>query len=242
MAIDCINLEKSFGSRKVIAGLNLRIKDNEFVVVVGPSGCGKTTLLSMLAGFEKPSGGEILIDGQRIVGPGRDRGFVFQDYALFFWKTVLGNVMSGIRDKKNAKQIAMKFIRKVGLEEFANEYPHRLSGGMKQRVGLARALAYEPAVLLMDEPFGALDAQTRKLMQRELLRILKTMSKTIVFVTHSVIEAVYLADRVVVLSKRPAGIVYETTIEIKGERSFTNHKFLEYRNKILKFLDHETGI
>jgi NitT/TauT family transport system ATP-binding protein len=150
--------------------------------------------------------------------------------------------MSGIKEKKHRREIAMEYIERVGLTEFANVYPHKLSGGMKQRVSIARTLAYNPEILLMDEPFGALDAQTRKLMQQELLKLLRELNKTIVFVTHSVIEAVYLADRVIVMSKRPAKIIYESEIIFKGDRSYTSSKYLEYRKEILHYLNYETGV
>lgn len=240
--IKCKNITKKFGNLLVLDNINLTIREGEFVIVLGPSGCGKSTLLYILACFEKPTEGKVFIRDEEVKKPGRDRGFVFQDYALFPWKTVLGNVMSGLKNKKDKQKIAQEFIDKVGLTDFTHEYPHKLSGGMKQRVGLARALAYDPEILLMDEPFGALDAQTRKLMQQELLKLLKSFNKTIVFVTHSVIEAVYLADRVVVFSKRPAKIIYEQEIKIEGERHYTDDKFLEYREKILHYLNQETGV
>jgi len=242
MSIECKNIFKKYGDLLVIEKINLSIRKGEFLVVLGPSGCGKSTFLYMLAGFEKPSRGNIYIHGKEINKPGRDRGFVFQDYALFPWRTVLGNVMSGIKEKKNRRVTAMEFIERVGLTEFANVYPHKLSGGMKQRVAIARALAYNPEILLMDEPFGALDAQTRKLMQQELLKVLRELNKTVVFVTHSVVEAVYLADRVIVMSKRPAKIIYESEMIFKGDRSYTSNEFLEYRKEILHYLDYETGV
>jgi len=242
--IKCENVTKSFGDLNVIDDITVRIKKGEFVVLLGPSGCGKSTFLNIIAGFEHPTKGNIEVNGRAINKPGKDRGFVFQDYALFPWKTVMGNVMSGLdmRDKQKKRETAMHYIQKVGLEKFADTYPHELSGGMKQRVSIARALAYEPEILLMDEPFGALDAQTRKLMQQELLKILKDFNKTIVFVTHSVIEAVYLADRVLVFSNLPAKIIYEEDIHIEGERNYLNDDFLEYRKEILYYLDSQTGI
>lgn len=242
--ITCKNVCKNFGSLEVLKNINLKVNRGEFLVLLGPSGCGKSTFLTLIAGFEKPTSGKILIKGKEIKSPGKDRGFVFQDYALFPWKTVLGNVMSGLdgKSKKEKEDIASFYIKKVGLERFTNSYPHELSGGMKQRVSIARALAYDPEILLMDEPFGALDAQTRKYMQQELLRILKEFDKTIVFVTHSVIEAVYLADRVVVFSNIPANIIYEATIEMTGERNYLSDEFLAYRKEILHYLDTQTGI
>ncbi|NIP67007.1 ATP-binding cassette domain-containing protein, partial [Candidatus Bathyarchaeota archaeon] len=180
-----------------IQDLNLRVEEKELTVIVGPSGCGKSTFLYMVAGFEKPTSGKILLDGKPITKPGPDRGFVFQEFVLYPWRTVLGNVTFGLEiagiSKEKAEKRAMSYIELVGLEGFENAYPHTLSGGMKQRVGIARALAYNPEVLLMDEPFGSLDAQTRKFMQGELIRIWEELKKTVLFVTHSVIEATYLA-------------------------------------------------
>jgi NitT/TauT family transport system ATP-binding protein len=244
MIIECEKVTKRFGQLQVIDPVDLSIKEGEFVVLVGPSGCGKSTFLYMLAGFEKPTSGTIRMLGKKVEKPGRQVGFVFQDYALFPWKTVLGNVTSGlkIKDKNEKRDIALHYIEKVGLSDFAHEYPHRLSGGMKQRVGIARALAYDPPVLLMDEPFGALDAQTRKYMQQELTRILQDFNKTIVFVTHSVVEAVYLADRVVVFSNRPSRILYNERLDFPGERHYTGERFLKYREDILHYLNQETGI
>lgn len=241
--IEFENVSKNFDNLEVIKNINLKIKENEFFVILGPSGCGKSTLLNLIAGFEKPSKGKVLIDGKIVEKPNKDIGFVFQDYVLFPWKTVLGNVeMSISASKKERRNIAIHYIEKVGLKDFANEYPHKLSGGMKQRVAIARALAYNPKILLMDEPFGALDAQTRKLMQQELLNILKDFKKTVVFVTHSVIEAVYLADRVIVMSKRPSKIIFESKIKIDGERNYLDKDFLKYREEILRHLDPEIGI
>src|SRR6056297_3320191 len=193
MIIECSNVYKSFDDLKVLENINLKVNSGEFVMLLGPSGCGKSTFLSMIAGFEKPTAGTVKVLDKQVEHPGKNFGFVFQDYALFPWRTVLGNVMSGIDagKKTEQKEKAMFFLEKVGLQDFASQYPHTLSGGMKQRVGIARALAYDPPILLMDEPFGALDAQTRKFMQQELTRILEDFNKTILFVTHSVIEAVY---------------------------------------------------
>jgi len=240
--INCFNLSKWYDNLLVLDNISVKIKKGEFLVILGPSGCGKTTLLQSIIGFIKPNSGKVLINGEELKRPDRRFGYVFQDYALFKWKTVLGNVMSGISKVRNKKEIALKIIDKVGLLKFTDKYPHQLSGGMKQRVGLARALAYNPEILLMDEPFGALDAQTRKLMQQELLRILKEFNKTVVFVTHSVVEAVYLADRVIVLSKIPAKILLDEKIKISGHRDYLNKEFLFHREKILKVLDTQTGI
>ncbi len=243
MKIECTGIDHSYGNLKVLQDFNLSVPEGKFYVILGPSGCGKSTILRFMAGFEQPTQGAVYIDGQKVVGPSRKIGFVFQDYALFPWKTVLGNVMAGIRDKKQKKGLAMRYLRKVGLEKFAHVYPHNLSGGMKQRVGIARALVYNPEILLMDEPFGALDAQTKKVMQQELLDLLKKMKKTIVFITHSVLEAVYLGDEVIVMSKSPSKIVYKKKIDLEyAERNYTNHHYLKYREEILKHLHPEVGI
>jgi len=241
------NVTKLFGknSDRVVAldGVNLELFDNKFTTIVGPSGCGKSTLLYLLAGFEKVTSGEILKDGTPIQGPAPDRGFVFQDFALFPWRTVLGNVMFGLTTngyaKKQAKEIAMNYINLVNLAGFEHAYPHTLSGGMKQRVSIARALAYDPEVLLMDEPFGSLDAQTRKYMQEELVKIWEKFHKTVVFVTHSVIEAVYLSDIIVVMSARPGKVkgVFEATFP--RPRSYIGEDFLGLRKEVLGLLEEE---
>jgi NitT/TauT family transport system ATP-binding protein len=185
--------------------VSLEVRQGEFVSVVGPSGCGKTTLVNMIAGFIPLSGGEILIDGRAVSGPGPDRGVVFQSFALFPWKSVLDNVAFGPRmrglPKDECQQIAREYLQLVGLAHAEGRYPTELSGGMQQRVGVARALANKPDVLLMDEPFASVDAQTRMTLQEELTRIWLERRPTIVFITHDVEEAVFLADRVVVLSK-----------------------------------------
>jgi ABC-type nitrate/sulfonate/bicarbonate transport system ATPase subunit len=207
---------KSFPSRdgresiRVVDDLDLTIADREFVCVLGPSGCGKTTLLWMLAGLVRPDAGEIAIDGQRVTGPGADRGMVFQDFALLPWADVLTNIAFGLelrgvgRDERLSRAAALAAA--VGLHGFERHYPRELSGGMQQRVSLARALAIEPSILLMDEPFGALDSQTRRGLQEDLLTLHVESRRTVVFVTHSIDEAVRLGDRIVLLSRRPARI------------------------------------
>ncbi len=245
--IEISHLRKEFreDGRSVVAleDLNLSIPEGKFTVLIGPSGCGKSTLLYMLAGFEKPTSGALLLDGAPIQKPAPDRGFVFQDYALFPWKTVLGNVMFGLRNtgwsKKDAEARAREFISLVNLQGFEEAYPHTLSGGMKQRVAIARALAYNPKVLLMDEPFGALDSQTRKHMQQELVRIWERTGKTVVFVTHSVIEAVYLADRIVVLTARPGRVKGVIDVDIPRPRDYTESSYLELRTEVLDLLEEE---
>jgi len=244
--IRIIGVKKVYeGEKKVLAldNVNMEIKENEFAVIVGPSGCGKSTLLSLIAGFEKPTEGKILLDGKEVDKPAPDRGFVFQDFALYPWRTVLKNITFGLElkgvTKEEAKKKAMRYIKMVGLEGFEEVYPHTLSGGMKQRVAIARALAYEPEVLLMDEPFGSLDAQTRKLMQMELIRIWGKTKRTVVFVTHSVIEAVYLADKVFVMTARPGRVKGIVEIDIPRPREYTDKRFLKIREKILSLLQEE---
>jgi len=240
------NLEKTFSTGKTVTALkkiNLDINDNEFAVLLGPSGCGKSTLLYLIAGFEKPTKGTIKLDNKIIKKPDSDRGFVFQDFALYPWRTVLRNVTFGLEMKNTPKQKAIeeakKYIKMVGLDGFEDAYPHTLSGGMKQRVGIARALVYHPEVLLMDEPFGALDAQTRKHMQMELENIWEQTKKTVIFVTHSVIEAVYLADRVFVMTARPGTIKGVVDVDLPRPRNYTDDKFLNVREKILNLLESE---
>jgi NitT/TauT family transport system ATP-binding protein len=212
------------GSKEFVAlkDINLKVNKGEFVAIVGPSGCGKSTLLDILAGLAQPTSGSILIDGKQVSGPALDRGIVLQGYALFPWRTVRQNVEFGLEIKKipkaERKVISASYINLVGLEGFGDHFPHELSGGMKQRVAIARALAYDPEVLLMDEPFAAVDAQTRETMQDELLRIWEETGKTIVFVTHSIEEAVFLADRVVVLGTNPGSIKEILDIDLPRPR------------------------
>jgi NitT/TauT family transport system ATP-binding protein len=215
------------------------VHDGEFVTVIGPSGCGKSTLLHIMGGFIRAEAGAIRVHGRQVNGPGPDRGMMFQEFALFPWKTVAGNVAWGLeaqglpRDRIDAT--VEKYLGMIGLTEFRNHYPAELSGGMKQRVALARVLAFDPEVLLMDEPFGALDAQTRETMQEELTRLWERTGKTIVFVTHDIDEAVYLGDRVVVLTARPGRIREEVRIELPRPRSLEIKKSAqchEYRNHI----------
>ncbi len=241
--IRAVDLRKVFGNVVAIDGLNLEIKESEFAVIVGPSGCGKSTFLYLIAGFEKPTSGKIFLNDEVIQGPGPDRGFVFQEFALYPWKSVLSNIMFGLEiqgiPKGEARKKAMHYVRMIGLEGFEEKYSHELSGGMKQRVGIARALAYDPEVLLMDEPFGALDAQTKKIMQGELLRIWRETKKTVVYVTHSVIEATYLADRVFVLTSRPSKVKGIIDIDVPRPRDYTSDEFLDARKQVLNLLEEE---
>lgn len=212
----------AFDDLRVLDGVDLEVEAGEFLTVIGPSGCGKTTLLRLVDGLADPDAGEVLVDGDPVTGPRRDVATVFQDFRLFPWRTVRDNVALGldVRDvpREERDERAEEWIRRVGLEGFADAYPSELSGGMRQRVGLARALAVDPDVLLMDEPFGALDAQTRDMLQRELLRLLEGTEKTVLFVTHDVGEAVFLADRVVVLSTKPASVGRDLPVEFDRPR------------------------
>ncbi|ATN32306.1 nitrate ABC transporter ATP-binding protein [Rhizobium sp. ACO-34A] len=226
-------------------GVNLDIKRGEFVSIIGPSGCGKSTLLYIVGGFVPASDGTIKIDGKPIRGPGPDRGPVFQEFALFAWKTVIENVGYGLRlqgkSKAETHERALGLLRMVGLEKFANFYPKELSGGMKQRVAIARTLAYNPEILLMDEPFGALDAHVRTHLQRDLLNIWEEHRKTVLFVTHSVEEAVYLSDRVIVMAAGPGRIVRDIPIELDRPRHraelMFNHTFQKYVTEIEGMID-----
>jgi NitT/TauT family transport system ATP-binding protein len=202
--------ERKGGSYKALEPVSLSIADQEFVAIAGPSGCGKTTLLRMAAGLDFPTSGRVFVADEPIRGPGPDRAVVFQQFALFPWKTVCENIGFGLRcrrtPRQQRKELVARFVRLMGLEDHEDAYPHQLSGGMQQRVAIARAYVVEPGVLLMDEPFGALDAQTRAEMQEELIRIRRVQPRTVLFITHSVEEAVYLADRVVVMTGRPGRV------------------------------------
>lgn len=209
------NLQKHFTAngevRSVFDGVSLDIHRREFICVIGPSGCGKSTFIRIVAGLDDATGGAVLLDGKAVTGPGPDRGMVFQGYTLFPWLTVKRNVMFGLemrgKDKTTAESEARQWLEMVGLSKFENSYPHELSGGMKQRVAIARALANEPRILIMDEPFGALDAQTRCQMQSYLLQIWRKVDVTIVFITHDLDEAAYLSDRILVMGSNPGRVV-----------------------------------
>jgi NitT/TauT family transport system ATP-binding protein len=228
-----------------VQSASFNIGESEFLCIVGPSGCGKSTLLNIIAGFIKPTGGEIRIAGQAVTGHGMDRGVVFQDFAqLFPWRTALGNVAFGLEMKGLAKdareQIARKQLQLVKLEKFVNSYPHHMSGGMQQRVAIARALAYNPAVLLMDEPFAALDALTRDDMQRLLADVWRETRKTVIYVTHNVAEAVYLADRVVVMTPHPGTVKVEVPITLRRPRDPLSVEFLDYQKQLLRQLGQQS--
>ncbi len=234
------------GRVQAVVGANFAMEASEFLCLVGPSGCGKSTLLNIVAGFLKPTGGEIRIGGKPVTGHGMDRGVVFQDFAqLFPWRTALGNVAFGLEMKGVAKAereaTAREQLRLVKLEKFADSYPHHLSGGMQQRVAIARALAYNPSVLLMDEPFAALDALTRDDMQRLLAEVWRATAKTVIYVTHNVAEAVYLADRVVVMSPHPGRVKTEVAITLPRPRDPLSVEFLEHQKELLRHLGNETA-
>src|SRR5471030_342795 len=227
-----------------VQNVNFNIDASEFLCLVGPSGCGKSTLLNIIAGFLTPTGGQIKIGGKPVTGHGMDRGVVFQDFAqLFPWRTALGNVAFGLEmkgvPKQEREEIARAQLKLVKLEKFVHSYPHHLSGGMQQRVAIARALAYNPAVLLMDEPFAALDAMTRDDMQRLLADVWKATRKTVIYVTHNVAEAVYLADRVIVMSPHPGTVKAEIKIDLPRPRDPLSVEFLECQKELLRHLGHD---
>ena len=237
------NVVKEYDGRRgktvALNGVNLDIKENEFICVVGPSGCGKSTLLNIIAGLLEPTSGAAYLYGKKIEGTGVERGVVFQQYALFPWRTVLKNVMFPLEMKKTpadeAEKIARKYIKSVGLEGFENAYPKELSGGMRQRVAIARAYAADPEVLLLDEPFGALDAQTRVQLQTELLETWEKEKKTCFFITHDVEEAIILAQRVIIMSARPGRIKKIVDIDIpypRTQATKTEPRFVELKNEI----------
>jgi NitT/TauT family transport system ATP-binding protein/sulfonate transport system ATP-binding protein len=228
------------GEVEALAPIDLTIPKGEFVCMIGASGCGKSTLLRIIAGFEDPTTGSVAMYGKPITGPGSDRGMVFQDYALFPWMTVRENISFGPRQRQLPREetarIADEFVRMVGLERFAERYPNQLSGGMKQRVAIARVLANDASILLMDEPFGALDALTREQLQNELLQIWKRTGVTTIFVTHSVEEAVLLADRVLVMSAGPGRIESDFRIDLARPRDVSSPEFNALRRDIARRL------
>jgi NitT/TauT family transport system ATP-binding protein len=240
-------LSKSFDSISAVENIDLKIGAGEFVSLVGPSGCGKSTLLYMIGGFVQPTSGRLLADGKPITKPGIDRGIVFQDYALFPWLTVYDNIAYGLQMKgcsrAEEKATVARYIDLIGLKGFETRYPRELSGGMKQRVALARTFAYGPDILLLDEPFGALDSQTREIMQDELLRLWGSTGKTILMVTHDVSEAVYLSSRVCVMSRRPGRIVHEfpITLDRSGAREsiVLSPAYTELHNQVWLAVRHE---
>ena len=250
LAIDDVRLvyRRASDESELVAldGVSLEVDEGEFVAIVGPSGCGKSSLLLLINGLLRPTSGRVLLNGRPVQAPGADRALVFQEFALLPWRTVLHNVELGLelngRPAAERREIARRNIRLVGLAAFERYFPHQLSGGMRQRVGIARALAVEPEVLLMDEPFGALDAQTRQVMAAELLGIWERDRQTILFVTHDIDEAIYLADRVAVMSGRPGRVIDVVQVDLPRPRGFDlrNHpRFADYRRRIWQRLEEE---
>lgn len=245
IALDRVDIHFGTGNTAVqaLSGIDLQIAAGEFISILGPSGCGKSTIIGAIAGFTQPSSGELFVDGRRVKSPGSDRGVVFQQHTLFPWKTVLENVEFGLKMRGVAKpprrHAAEEILAQVGLSEFTQHYPNQLSGGMQQRVNLARVLVNRPRVILMDEPFGALDAQTRLSMQQLLLELWHELHMTIVFVTHDVDEALYLSDRVIVLTSRPGRVKAEISIDLPRPRSYdllTTERFMAHKREAMELL------
>jgi NitT/TauT family transport system ATP-binding protein len=245
------NLSHWFGSGShrllVLDNVSLSLANNEFVSVVGTSGCGKSTLLNIIAGLINPEEGDVWVDGVPITGPGRDRGVVFQTYTLFPWMPVWKNVHFALNksnlSKKEKRELASHYIETVGLKGFENAYPNQLSGGMRQRVAIARVLVYKPKVLLMDEPFGALDAQTRGMMQELLLRVWEEHRVTVLFITHDVDEAIFMSERVITMTARPGKIKREVRIDLPHPRTYeimTSPEFVELKQSIIEAIREET--
>ena len=251
IALEVAGLRKSYlkngQSLHILDVERFAAREGEFITIIGPSGCGKSTLLHIMGGFIPAEAGRIEVYGKEVRGPGPDRGMMFQEFALFPWKTVAGNIAWGLEVQgwpgKKIGETVGHYLGMIGLRDFANHYPAELSGGMKQRAALARVLAFDPKVLLMDEPFGALDAQTRETMQEELTRLWERTGKTIVFVTHDIEEAVYLGDRVVVMSARPGRIRQEVKIDLPRPRGLEIKKSMqchEYRNHVWDLIRSES--
>lgn len=248
MTIEIKNICKSFeGKNKnlsVLKDINLTINDGELICLLGPSGCGKTTLLRLIAGLEQPSSGEIIANGEVVKKPSGDRAVIFQQYSLFPWLTVLQNVTFGLEmTKKGTKEeniaAAERYLESVGLIDFKDSYPHELSGGMKQRVAIIRSLLNHSPILLMDEPFSAVDMQTRHKLQEQLIGVWKRFNNTIVFVTHDVDEAVYLADKIVILDKNPGRVASIVEVDIERPRRRDSREFIQIQESIVKDLDME---
>jgi len=234
------------GRLLALENVDLSVEEGEFVTIVGPSGCGKTTFINIADGLLKPTAGKILLDGKEVTGPGHDRAMVFQDPCLLPWRTVFKNVIYGLECRGQAgaaeKERALSFVKLVGLDGFEDHYPHELSGGMQQRCNLARALTVDPEILIMDEPFAALDAQTREIMQLELLRIWREAKKTVLFITHQINEAIYLADRVIIFCARPGKVKDILRVDIPRPRPLAvkrDKRFLEYEDSLWNQIEEE---
>ena len=253
MKIRIQDVSKTFASggaagearQAALASIDLEVVERELICILGPSGCGKSTLLNIVAGFLQPTSGRVFVDGRPIDGPGADRGVVFQEYVLFPWLTVAGNVAFGLELRRmpyvERVSIIRHYLALVGLESHTEKFPVPLSGGMKQRVAIARALANNPAIVLMDEPFGALDAQTREVLQDELSRIQRVEPKTILFVTHSIREAVYLADRVVVMTSAPGRIKQVVAVKLPDTRDRFAPEFTQYESELTRLVKEEVA-
>jgi NitT/TauT family transport system ATP-binding protein len=244
--IQITGVSKTFGqATPALGSVDLDVAEREFVCLLGPSGCGKSTLLNIVAGFLAPTTGRVLVDGRPVTGPGADRGVVFQEYVLFPWLSVAGNVEFGLKLKSataaEREKTVRRYLELVGLAAHAAKFPVQLSGGMKQRVAIARALANSPSIILMDEPFGALDAQTRETLQDELSRIQRLEHKTVIFVTHSIREAVYLADRVVVMTSAPGRIKQVFDIKLPDVRDRFAPEFTRYESDITRVVKEEVA-
>lgn len=245
MSIEVKNINKSFKTNKknleVLKDINLHIDNGKFVCLLGPSGCGKTTLLRLIAGLDKPTSGEIIADGEVVKKPSGDRAVIFQQYSLFPWLSVIDNVMFGLNLNNKSKEENLKhaetYLERVGLSEFKDAYPHELSGGMKQRVAIIRSLLNHAPILLMDEPFSALDMQNRHKLQKQLIGVWKRFENTIVFVTHDVDEAVYLADDIVIMSKNPGKIKEVFHVDLERPRNRGSEEFLEIQDQVVSKLD-----
>ena len=247
MKIEAKGVVKRFGESErgvtALDGLDLAVPEGQFLCVLGPSGCGKSTLLFIAAGLEKATSGQVLLDGRPVVGPGRDRGMLFQQFALFPWRTARQNIEFGLevqgRPKSERVEQTSRWLAMLHLSEFADAYPHQLSGGMQQRVAIARLLINEPEVLLMDEPFAALDAQTRAVLGEELVRVWQATRRTVLFVTHSVDEAIFLADRLIVMTRRPGRIKADLPIELPRPRDPGSDEFNALRRSVTRLIRSE---
>ncbi len=249
LKISVKNLSKTFISKsrtqnevnEVIENLNLDVYENEFVVLFGPGQCGKTTILRILAGLESKTTGSVIVNGEEVDGPKTDRGMVYQTTALFPWMSVMNNVAFGPKvnkvKKSEWKERAQKYIDMVGLTGYENSYPIKLSGGMQQRVGIARAYCNDPEIILMDEPFGHLDAQTRYLMEEEIEKLCNSDKRTVIFVTNNVEEAIYLADRIILLKNTPTNVVKEYVVDLPRPRKYTSPEFLALRDEITELVE-----